>query len=170
MALTQTEKKASVTTLGEMIRLLGFAAEIVLKEEDDNFSLSLKSADPGRLIGRKGYYLHSLELILNRILRKKYTDFPWVEVDVDGYRRKRCTSVRRASEEDTERLTQMALDAAKEVKRWGQAKRIGPFNARDRRVIHVALREDEQVETESESGDERSQKKVVVRLVEKNRQ
>ena len=62
----------------------------------------------------------------------------------------------------TEQLEQQALDAAKEVKRWGDPIKLPEMNAHDRRIIHLALKEDPEVVTESEG--EGAMRQVVISL------
>lgn len=64
--------------------------------------------------------------------------------------------------ENEERLSQQALDAAKEVKRWGEAVTLPPLNAHDRRIIHITLQDDTELQTES-TGDG-AKKSVVISL------
>ena len=45
---------------------------------------------------------------------------------------------------------QQAHDAAKEVKRWGDPIKLPEMNAHDRRIVHLALKDDPEVVTESE--------------------
>ena len=162
------QKEFVLDTLHRMTEMLGFQIVVNESEQEGALVLNIQTEDAGRLIGRKGHYLQSLELVLNRIARKEFNRFPWVELDVDGYQSKRRTRRRGGSSEDTERLEKLAADAAKEVKRWGQTKKIGPFNAGERRVVHMTLRNDEEVETESEEqADRKGLKKVMVRLKEK---
>ena len=47
-------------------------------------------------------------------------------------------------------LGRKALDAAKEVKRWGDPIKLPEMNAHDRRIVHLALKDDPEVVTESE--------------------
>ena len=164
MPLTNEQKEESSQRLAKMIELLGFAADISETEGERGFALNLKTADPGRLIGRKGHYLQSLELLLNRMLRKAHKQFPWVELDIDGYQRKTRRRSGTSASPEAERLHRMAVDTAKEVKRWGQPKKLGPFEARERRVIHMVLREDSEVESESAEDEGGGMKKVVIRL------
>jgi len=66
------------------------------------------------------------------------------------------------SEEDTEALKIQALDAAKEVKRWGESVTMRPMNSHDRRIVHITLEEDPELITES-SGDG-NLKKIIISL------
>ncbi|HBM15008.1 MAG TPA: hypothetical protein DD381_01440 [Lentisphaeria bacterium] len=51
--------------------------------------------------------------------------------------------------DESETLTKMALDSAKEVKRWGESVTLRAMNSHDRRVVHVALKDDPEIKTES---------------------
>ena len=162
MEVTPDQKEHGMSSLSRMVELLGFEVEINEVEDEQGITLSLKTDEPGRLIGRKGHYLQSMELLLNRILRKKYDKFPWVVLDVDGYQRQ-ARPRRRGAPVDVERLERMATDAAKEVKRWGEEKRVGPLNARERRVIHMTLRDNDDVVTESGPEEGQGLKRIIVR-------
>ena len=61
-----------------------------------------------------------------------------------------------------EQLERQALDAAKEVKRWGDPIKLPEMNAHDRRIIHLALKDDPEVMTESEG--EGAVRQVVISL------
>ena len=165
MAVTQEQQEQSVSTLSSMLGALGFQVEVTPKDEEGKLVLSLKCDKPGRLIGRKGVYLDSFELLLNRILRKNHEKCDWVSIEIDGYqkRQRQPREGGRRSNVDTELLEGIARDAAKEVKRWGEEKRIGPFNSAERRVIHMTLRGLEGVESESLEADEDGRKVVVIR-------
>jgi len=166
MAVEESYKQESIERLTRMVTLLGFQAEVEAEETEEGLVLNLKTSEAGRLIGRKGHCLQALELLLERMLRKQHTEGPELQISIDGYRnpRERAASARRGQSVDEERLRRMAEDAAKEVKRWGEERRIGPLNAAERRIVHMTLRGDEQVRTESEAPDENGRKCVVVRL------
>ena len=51
----------------------------------------------------------------------------------------------------------------KEVERWGQEKSTAPLNARDRRVVHVTLRDYDGIVTESGPEEGEGLKRVIVR-------
>ena len=165
MPLTEELKTKSIEKLTRMLHLLGYDVSAQFAEQQEQPCISIKTDEPGRIIGRKGHSLQSTELLLNRMLRSESPDCPWVEVDVDGYEKKGRKRGRKPRQDvDEQKLEKIARNTAKEVKRWGQPKRIGPLNAAERRIIHMALREDPEVETESEEADTEGQKRVVVRL------
>lgn len=163
----QEERKEAMAVLEQMVSLLGHRLEISCNGEDtDRFALTLNTDDPGRIIGRKGHYLRSLELLLNRMLRKKHRKFPWVELDVDGYRKRRTTGqpAEPRMEPDRERLETMAGNTAKEVKRWGESRTIGPFQDEEYEVIRAVLAADRQIEMRTENGDRGGSRRVIVQL------
>jgi predicted RNA-binding protein YlqC (UPF0109 family) len=84
MGLSQEKRVQAVETLGRMLELLGIQAEITDASHDDVAVLNVKTDHPGRLIGRKGVYLQSLELLLNRMVQKRGEDFTPIHIDVDG--------------------------------------------------------------------------------------
>jgi len=161
--------------LEEMIAKLGIEAEVAIAAGDeDAHKLELKSGEAGRLIGRKGQSLEGLELILNRIIRKRTSEeenTPWIVIEVDGYSVPHHTAAEhhgRVSKQEMERLELIAKDAAKEVKMWGEPKRIGPYKPGERRIIHMTLRNDPEVETESDAeADANNCKMVEIRKVNK---
>lgn len=51
---------------------------------------------------------------------------------------------------DEETLKKQALDAAKEVKRWGDPTTLPKMNAHERRIIHITLEGDNEIITTSE--------------------
>jgi len=177
---TKEQTERGVELVREMINRLGFAAEVSEGEGDRGISVKVKTDDPGRIIGRKGKYLDSVELLVNSIMRKEDRSAPRVGIDVDGYERKKAqTGGRRGGGGgggggrrgrgrggDDEVLARQATDMAKEVKKWGEPRSTGPLSARDRRVIHMTLKGDADVATVSGEDEGDGRKRVTVRLAD----
>jgi len=162
------QREEAMIVLERMISLLGHQLEIHSDgEQTDRFALTLSTDDPGRIIGRKGHYLRSLELVLNRVLRKKHRQFPWVELDVDGYRRRR--SRKGAAPQplrDPQRLEGMARDVAREVTRWGQSKKIGPLSAAETEQIRRLLAEYPNLEVVPAADERHGKQHLLVQIVQ----
>mgnify|MGYP000922541039 FL=1 len=161
----------ALTTLNEMVGRLGIEAEISPVVSDENhLKLHIDSEEAGRLIGRKGQSLESLELLLNRILKCNDENNPWVPVEVDGYSTGRTGGSgprRRGLKVDEEKLEAMANDTAKEVRLWQKDKKIGPFLPAERRIIHLTLKNEEDIVTESEEIEgEKAKKYIIVKFIE----
>lgn len=174
--------------LETMTRTLGIETSVTGSGEGKKIMLAVKTSAPGRLIGRNGRVLNNLNYLLNRILAGKSKEPALAQIDVEGGRAARgdeeedSDPANRQAEtpaprpprqprdevsgDDDERLRKLALDAAREVKRWGDPKTIGPFTTGERRIIHSTLKEDPTIR--SESGEELPgrRKKITVFMAE----
>ena len=91
------------------------------------------------LIGRRGETLDALEYLVDQIANRPPHERIRIVLDAEGYR-----------ERTAERLREMALRLAEKAARTGERIPCRPMNARDRRVVHLALRDEAGVETFSE--------------------
>lgn len=172
----------SSKTLSTMLDFLGLEGTVKAEKRPSKINLLISSEDAGRIIGRKGQSLESLQLLLNRMMQNGNEDFPKVYIDIDGYSSNgKTVAERRPSRERAERrergerrggrrfdsgkediLQQQALDAAKEVRRWGESVTLPAMNSHDRRIIHITLENEPDLHTESIG--EGAMKSVVVSL------
>jgi spoIIIJ-associated protein len=139
-------------TLEQILTLMGFSATIEETKLDDGIMLDVKTEDSGRLIGRQGQTLADLQYITNRILFQQDARAPKVLIDVGGYRA-----------EARDALIKKAKDAADKVRRWGDIVELEPLGAYERRIVHQALREDPDVETQSVEVDGTDKKALLLR-------
>lgn len=186
--VTQEMIDSSKATLEKMLDYLGLEGTVKAEGRTSKINLYVSSSDAGRIIGRKGQTLESLQLILNKLMQKTNADFPKVYIDLDGYssgrternmdRRERGSRGERGPRRNSDRrrsdrgdedfsseddnLRQQAIDASKEVRRWGEPVTLPPMNSHDRRIIHIALENDADIITES-SG-EGAMKSVTIML------
>ena len=167
--------------LRKMFGFLGLEADVSGEVASDGIAIKIASSDAGRIIGRRGQNLESIQLLLSRIIFKGEEEVSRITIDIDGYARENAPESprpqrrSRGGEDDDEprggrsdsgytesQLRQRAIDAGKEVKRWGEPVLLPKMNAHDRRIIHVTLQDDPELVTES-SG-EGALKRVVVSL------
>ena len=166
------QQEQAVELLNKMLDLLGMDSSVTLESFVGETKLAIDGGQAGRLIGRRGQTLEALELILNRILKKNedaVNRLPWISLVVDGYAVEAPHSERerpgRLPRTEVERLEALARDVAKEVKMQHAPRVIGPYAPAERRVIHLALINDPDVETVSDSeADANRGKKITVRL------
>lgn len=142
----------SSKTLEELLKHLGFEAEIKAAQLEEGLLLDVHCDDAGRLIGRQGQTLSDLQYILNRLLFQQNPEAPKVTVDVAGYRA-----------QAREALMQKAKAAAEKVERWGDIVEMEPLNAFDRRIVHNALKGNPSVETHSVEVDGTTKKAILLR-------
>lgn len=139
-------------TLENLLKLLGFPATVEEHKLEDGIMLDVKTEDSGRLIGRQGQTLSDLQYIANRLLFQQDQNTPKVMVDVAGYR-----------SQAREALVKKAREAAEKVRRWGDVVELEPMSAFDRRVIHQALKDDPDIETQSVEVEGTDKKAMLLR-------
>jgi len=124
--------------------ILGLLERMDLKAEVEGFFkegclyLEIKADREGFLIGKHGRTLDSLQFVINRMLNKQLKESIKIDLDVNHYRERRADS-----------LKKMAARLGERAKRTGKSITIGPFNPNDRRIIHMALKTDPSLKTES---------------------
>ena len=102
------------------------------------------------LIGRRSETLNSLQYISSLIVAKDYGEWVPLMIDVQGYRERR-----------ERQLKVLARRMAEQVVHTGRRQNLEPMPANERRVIHLELRNHEQVTTES-VGEEPNRKVTIV--------
>src|SRR5579885_1417448 len=128
--------------LDRMLELMGEKAEIVRADSDpESVELEIKGDGSGILIGRHGQTLDALEYLVNRIVARKIRDAAPVVLETESYRARR-----------RQQLHRMALQMGERAKRDHRPVTLDPMPPRDRRVVHLALKDDPMLTTRS-SGD-----------------
>jgi spoIIIJ-associated protein len=133
---------------------LGIDAKIEIvsmKEKGFPLVLNIEDDDLGALIGRHGQALASLQYIVRLILAEKLKKWIPINVDVAGYKKRRHQS-----------LQSLALRLAEQVRTTKRPINLEPMPPDERRIIHLALADHQDVFTQSTgAGDKR---KVVIQL------
>ena len=136
-------------TIG-LLERMGVNAEVEGFINEGNLCLEIKKDQEGMLIGKNGRTLDSLQMLINRMVNRRLKNARRVILDIDGYRRKRADN-----------LASVAHRLGEKAKRVGHALTVGPFSAHDRRIIHLALKEDLSLKTESLGEGELKKVKIV---------
>lgn len=131
--------------LQDMLTRMDMSVEPIVGEDGN---INLTGEDAGIVIGRNGETLKAMEFITNLVLRDREPGSR-IRLDSDGYRMRRQESVEK-----------VALAAAREVQRKGRPIRLEPMTSWERRIIHITLKEREDVETSS-TGTEPARRVVV---------
>jgi spoIIIJ-associated protein len=106
--------------------------------EDDEIRIEIEGPDAGRIIGKRGIVLEAIQYLTTRVAARAGEGKRHILVDAEGYR---------ARHED--QLSQMAQKLGERVAREGKIITFDPMNPRDRRIVHMALKEMPGVRTES---------------------
>ena len=106
------------------------------QEEEGTVELEIEGEDSGLLIGRRGETLRALQYVTNILVGRRADGR--VVLDVEGYRERRYAALRT-----------LAARVAERVASTGQSVTLEPMAANERRVIHLALANNQRVATES---------------------
>ena len=91
------------------------------------------------LVARGGELLHALEMVTVESVGDMLDEHERISFDSMGFRQAR-----------TDELVMSAKVAAEKVRKTGAPYAFSPMNSRERRVVHLALRDVEDLRTESE--------------------
>ncbi|RLB05245.1 MAG: protein jag [Deltaproteobacteria bacterium] len=127
-------------------------AKVEGKAQEGKIYLNIKGDGSGLLIGRHGQTLDAIQYMVGRIVGKRMGEKRRVTVDTEGYRERRKSAL--------ERLARRMGDKAKST---GKVINLQPMNPRDRRVVHLTLKDDREVETRSEGEGELKIIKIIPR-------
>ena len=108
-------------------------------ESDKTLSIDLAGPEMGVLIGKRGQTLDSLQYLTNLAVNRSSENYTRVKIDTEDYRRRR-----------KETLENLAKNMASKVKRTKKAVTLEAMNPYERRIIHSALQNDNNVTTHSE--------------------
>ena len=120
----------------------------VIPEITGDGRLNLSGQDAGIIIGKYGETLKSMEFIVN-LMARNVDEGEKIYLDSDGYRQRRELSLQR-----------LALAAARKSVQKGKPTYLEPMTSWERRIIHMTLKEQSDVETRS-VGETPSRKVVV---------
>jgi spoIIIJ-associated protein len=142
-APAREEEPADEETIAEVSRVLRellVAAELRVEVTGKgNLAFELSGEDLSHLLARHGEGLDGLQTLVGRIAGKKLGKPVFPHLDAEGFRERR-----------QEMIEQSARKQAERVKLSGRKVLLDPMSPSDRRLVHLSLSTDEQVETRSE--------------------
>lgn len=119
--------------------------------EEGELILDVTATDLAVLIGRHGRTLESLQTLVSLLVSRKLGfRYPLV-VDMEGYKSRRH-----------DKVVSIAKSAASRAVAQQRTVSLPPMTAYERRLVHIALREDDRVETHSEGTD--PERRVVITI------
>ncbi len=118
-----------------LLRGLGLEVETTAREEGELIQVDVSGADREYLLDRRGEALNAVQYLLNRIVYRGRKGKK-IHVDSAGFRRMR-----------EEEIEEIARRTAEKVLASGEECVLSPLNPYERRLVHLALRDDEGIET-----------------------
>ncbi len=137
------QSKRAIDFIRMLLGKMSMDAEVSIAPDDgeggeNEIRLEIEGPDAGRIIGKRGQVLEAIQYLTTRVAHRPGEERKHIAVDAEGYR---------ARHED--QLSQMARKLAERVMAEGKVITFDPMSARDRRVVHMALKDFEGVRTES---------------------
>jgi len=142
MELTPLQKAEKY--LESVIDNFGINVSLNGKYEDESVIIEIvgDSEEVGKIIGRRGDTLDSLQYLTSLVVNKGEENYIRVTIDTENYRGKR-----------EETLTKLAKRVAATVARTRKSVTLEPMNPNERRIIHSALQGYRNVTTYSTGKD-----------------
>lgn len=144
MAIKEVTPQQAVIrgVLSTILHKMGYKVEnIQVSPADENGKVyvDIVSSHAGYIIGKYGRSLESLQFVVNLLVQSFSGMAPKILLDIENYRQRRANH-----------LSNLALRVAESVTKSGKSRLLDPLNPYERRLIHVALQENENIETVSE--------------------
>jgi len=124
--------------LQRIIDLITIDAEIAFEKKSDQILFYIKGGNAAILIGKQGQTLEAMQYLVEKIVNKHSEHRIRIQIDIEGYLEKKQNN-----------LKGLAVRLAEKAKRSGKPITIGQMNAHDRRIVHLVLRDDSGVRTQS---------------------
>lgn len=125
-------------TLQKMVSLITDDAIVTAQSDEDRLLLKVEGGNSGVLIGRRGQTLEAMQYLTDKIINRYSESRVRLKVDIEGY-----METRKAN------LKTLAYKMADKAKKTGKPATINQMTAQDRRIIHLALKDDSRVRTQS---------------------
>jgi spoIIIJ-associated protein len=129
--------------LAELFQLIGIEVKTEIVEEKQTEETIYKvELDPGEsaglLIGAHGLTMSAIQSFVAIAIKQKTGEWIKLSLDIAGW-----------SEKQNERLTDLAHQTAERVKQTGEDQMLYNLNPVQRRMVHMALSDDKEIQTES---------------------
>jgi spoIIIJ-associated protein len=149
----RADESAAAAKLRELVEhvaaAIGVRCRIEIAEIDGVLEATCFGDDLGLLIGRHGQTIDAVQVLAAAIVGGSGEDRRDVVVDAAGYRDRRRRT-----------LESLAIRGAEEAVRTGSQVELEPMSAAERKIVHTALQDRNDVTTGSE-GDEPNRRVVV---------
>ncbi len=137
--VTQEAIDAGKDILQRIVDFITEGSSVSVRRENGYLLYRIDGGNSAVLIGKRGQNLEATQYIVEKIVNKRCEHRVRVRVDIEGYLEKR-----------KEQLESLAQRVAEKVRRSGKPITINrQMNAHDRRIVHIALKDDTSVRTQS---------------------
>ena len=148
MADLELESEIAADYIEGLLDVADLDGDIDMDVEGERAFVSVVGATLDELVGQRGEVLEALQELTRLAVHRQTGVRTRMMLDVGGYRQRRRTE-----------LAETGRDAADEVKRTGEPKRLWPMNPFERKIVHDAVAA---AGLRSESEGEEPDRRVVV--------
>jgi len=113
-------------------------ATLESEQKAEKICFNIAAGKTAILIGKRGQTLEAMQYLVEKIVNKQSEKRVRVEIDVEGY-----------IEKKKEQLINLAIKLGEKVKQTKKPATVGQLNAYDRRIVHLALKADNELRTHS---------------------
>lgn len=135
----QSDGKRAADFIEGLLGVLKISAFCDLKADGDKVEIEIQATNSNSVIGRHGEVLDAIQCLAGAVANIGREEYKKVVVDCENYR---------AGREKT--LTELAAKLAKKAVERGRKVTLEPMNPYERRIIHSALANNEEVKTVSD--------------------
>jgi len=135
--MNETCKNAE-TFLSELVKDLGFDLTVSSEITEEGCLLNLEGNDSSMALAENAEMLDAFETILFQVFGRELDREHRIICDAEGFRKTRKAE-----------LHAMARFAADQVRKTGRPFTFGVLNSTERRIIHLTLQKEEDLNTES---------------------
>jgi spoIIIJ-associated protein len=121
-----------------LLTRMEFTFPVTVEETEVAIILNIQGDGSGLLIGKRGQNLDAIQYIVNKAVHHTANGHKMIVIDTEEYRKRR-----------EESLVALAVRLGEKVKKTQKPVTVGHMNAHDRRVIHMAMQNDETLTTKS---------------------
>jgi len=121
-----------------LLTRMEFTSPVTVEETEEAIILKIQGDGSGLLIGKRGQNLDAIQYIVNKAVHQTANGHKMIVIDTEEYRKRR-----------EESLVALAVRLGEKVKKTKKPVTVGHMNAHDRRVIHMAMQNDETLTTKS---------------------
>ena len=131
-------EKTGLEALQKLVDYITADAAIESDRKEEKLFYNIASGNTAVLIGKRGQTLEAMQYLVEKIVNKQSEKRVRVEIDVEGYLKKK-----------REKLRSLAIKLGEKVKQTKKPATVGQLNGYDRRIVHLALKADSELRTHS---------------------
>lgn len=142
LKLKNSDSGRAVEFIDGLLKIMEIEGSSEIVSEEESIVIEVKTPTSARVIGKRGDILDAIQCMAGAVANIGREEYKKVVVDCENYR---------AQREET--LKKLALKIAAKAEETGRKVILEPMASYERRIIHAALVENENVKTVSEGKD-----------------